>query len=545
MSLTTTSLGGTVQMLRRLALVGLLLPAVLFGAAAWKDKTAILDAAEDDGIKMIELVHEQAVNLFTGHEIILNMLVSRVNGRDWETIGDTAPLLKELEDIDRRLDNTSEILLVDATGALRATTVPPRAGEPPPSVDRDCFRALRINEVEHCISQPHTDAGSDRYVFSLSRRIDKGGLFNGVAQVAISADYLVGLWTSATPSVSDIVTLFTADGTILAQSHPQRQGEVALSGLGRSVLRNLTSDESGIIRAPLSAGGSERITIYKKVTANPAYVSLSLDRNAVLATWRANLTIYGLVAACATAGILLALGIALRRAQREQQAVELWRAEVEEREKAQEQLRQSQKMESLGKLTGGIAHDFNNLLTVIIGNLSLMHPRVLDDQTRRFRENALKAGASAAALTQRLLAFARKQVLQPQPVALLSVVEDMKNMLQRTLGPDVRLVVAADSDLWPALVDPNQIEMVILNLAINSRHAMPDGGTLSITAVNREVSSSDPDVPQLPSRLMPGQYVLLAVSDTGIGMDATTIAARPNRSLPPSRPAKEPALGFR
>jgi signal transduction histidine kinase len=523
MSVAKMGTGGTVRMLRQLALIGLLLPALLFAAAAWKDRLAILNAAEDDGTKMIELVHEQAGNLFTGHEIILNMLVNRMHDRDWDTIGNADTVLNELEDIDRRLDNTSEILLIDTTGAVRATTVRPRAGEPPPSVDRACFRALRANEIERCISRPHTGAESDRYVFSLSRRLIKDGKFNGVAQVAISADYLVGLWTSATPNVTDIVTLFTVDGDILAQSLPQQQSERILAGLGKSLIGKIGSDHSGIIRMPLIAGGPERITIYKKVAGNPAYVSLSLDKNAVLATWHANLTIYGLFAVCATAGILLALGIALRRAQREHQAVERWQAEVEEREKTQEQLRQSQKMESLGKLTGGIAHDFNNLLTVIIGNLSLMTPAVLDSQTLRFRESALKASRSAATLTQRLLAFARKQVLQPRSVALMTVVDGMQSLLQRMLGPDVQLVVSADSDLWPALVDPNQIEMVILNLAANSRHAMPDGGTLSITAANKEIGANDPDAPHFPARLMAGHYVVLTVSDTGVGMDAATL----------------------
>jgi hypothetical protein len=295
---------------------------------------------------------------------------------------------------------------------LHATTVHPQANEPPPTADEGCFLALSRNQVELCISRPPSNAGSEHNVFSVSRRLEKDGVFNGIAQVGISAGYLAGLWASATPSASDIVAMVTSDGTILAQSRPQLNVEPEATDLGKTLVDQMDHNDTGIIRAPLSPSGIDRITIYAKDADHPVSVALSLDRTAVLAIWRTNLAIYGLVAATATAGILLALGIALRRAKKERQAVSLWRAEIEERELAQEQLRQSQKMESLGKLTGGIAHDFNNLLTAIIGNISLAQDFAQDVRLQRFLDNALKTSNSAASLTQRLTAFARKQVLR-------------------------------------------------------------------------------------------------------------------------------------
>jgi signal transduction histidine kinase/CheY-like chemotaxis protein len=243
--------------------------------------------------------------------------------------------------------------------------------------------------------------------------------------------------------------------------------------------------------------------------------------------------LYGLVAIGATVGIVTALGFALRRARQERRAVARWQAEAQQREKAQEQLYQSQKMESLGKLTGGIAHDFNNLLTVIVGNVSMAERYVVDPDGKRQLHSALKAGESAVVLTQRLLAFARKQVLQPQSVDMRRLVEGMQGLLLRTLGENVRLIVEADSTLWPTLVDPNQMELVILNLAINARDAMPDGGTLSITVSNRESGRG------APPELAPGQYVVLKVSDTGTGMDAATLA----RATEPFFTTKDPGKG--
>jgi signal transduction histidine kinase len=524
---------GTVRVLRWLTLLAFLLPALLFAAAAWKDRATILEGDEDDGVRIAALFREQAKNLFTGHEVILDMIVDRAGGRDWDTIQSPADLLRELELMDRRLDDESAIVVVDAAGKLRATTVHVQANEPPPAADPYCFLVLSKNEVDTCISQPRTDPVSGRFLFTLSRRLEKDGAFNGIIQVAISADYIVDLWASATPNATDIVTMFKADGAILAQSRMQSQVAPTLPNVGKFLVGKIGPNDAGIIRGPLSTDGTDWVTIFTKVPKNPVYISLSLDKSATLSAWYANLTVYGLVAASATAGIVLALGIALRRAKREREAVDLWRAEVHERESAQELLRQSQKMESLGNLTGGIAHDFNNLLTVIIGNISMVKSVALDGDAQRYLRNALKAGESAISLTQGLLAFARKQALQPRSVDLLRLVEGLQGSLVRTLGADVQLAVSAEPHVWPAMVDPNQLELIILNLAINANDAMPKGGTLSVTVSNGETG------PDTPHDLAPGQYVVLTVADTGSGMDEATLA----RATEPFFTTKEAGRG--
>ena len=147
--------------------------------------------------------------------------------------------------------------------------------------------------------------------------------------------------------------------------------------------------------------------------------------------------------------------------------------------------------------------------------------------------SALRAGESAVSLTQRLLAFARKQALQPRSVDLLALVEGMRSLLSRTLGPDIRLTVFADPQLGPSLVDPNQIELIILNLAINSRDAMPTGGTLSITLSNGEAGAG------APRDLAHGEYVVLTIGDTGVGMDEATLA----RATEPFFTTKESGKG--
>ncbi|WP_233102138.1 response regulator [Variovorax sp. IB41] len=220
--------------------------------------------------------------------------------------------------------------------------------------------------------------------------------------------------------------------------------------------------------------------------------------------------------------------IARREAQIELQAfAESLERQVEERaaelEAAREQLRQSQKLEAVGQLTGGLAHDFNNLLAAISGSLELMRRRAIDGQPadlERYIGVAQGAVKRAAALTHRLLAFSRRQTLEPKPLNANRLVADMEELLRRTLGPQIALEVVAALGLWNVHADPSQLENALLNLCINARDAMPEGGKLVIETANRWVdarTASERDMPM-------GQYVSLTVSDNGVGMTPEVVA---------------------
>lgn len=184
---------------------------------------------------------------------------------------------------------------------------------------------------------------------------------------------------------------------------------------------------------------------------------------------------------------------------------------------ARDALRQSQKMEAMGSLTGGVAHDFNNLLTPIIGSLDmLVRKGVGTDRERRLIEGALQSAERAKMLVQRLLAFARRQPLQPTGVDVAKVIDSMTGLIASTLGPTIAVRVALD-DLPPAHADLNQLEMALLNLAVNARDAMPDGGTLTIAAARQNVRSGE------IAGLARGHYIRLRVGDTGCGMDQDTL----------------------
>lgn len=186
---------------------------------------------------------------------------------------------------------------------------------------------------------------------------------------------------------------------------------------------------------------------------------------------------------------------------------------------ARDALRQSQKMEAMGQLTGGVAHDFNNLLTPIVGSLDLLRRKQIGgEREQRLINGAAQSAERARVLVQRLLAFARRQPLQPGPVDIAGLIEGMNELVASTVGPRVNVAFDLDEDLPPAEADPNQLEMALLNLAVNARDAMPDGGALRIKAKLETVWLGD------PSGLPVGRYLCISVADDGIGMDAATIA---------------------
>jgi signal transduction histidine kinase/DNA-binding response OmpR family regulator len=194
----------------------------------------------------------------------------------------------------------------------------------------------------------------------------------------------------------------------------------------------------------------------------------------------------------------------------EERSADLMKA-VAAREKAQEQLRQAQKMETIGQLTGGVAHDFNNLLMAVMGNLDLLRKRLPDDpRLHRLVEGAIQGAERGASLTQRLLAFARQQDLRAVSVDLRALIEGMVDLLERSLGPRVELRLDIPRGLPPARIDANQLELAILNLAINARDAMPDGGRIYIAVAEYQAKGD--------ATLVPGQYLKLSVADTGTGM---------------------------
>ena len=215
-------------------------------------------------------------------------------------------------------------------------------------------------------------------------------------------------------------------------------------------------------------------------------------------------------------------------------ANERLRAEIDAREQAQSALLQAQKMEAMGQLTGGVAHDFNNLLTAVSGSLALLEARISDERSLRLLHTAQRGASQGAKLTESLLAFARKQRLNPIPADLNSIIVEMTEMLRRSIGPSVEIRHALASQLWPVLIDTGQIETALLNVALNARDALPSGGMVLIETANINATSEE-----LPEEVARQDCVLVSVRDTGTGMSSEAL----ERAFEPFFTTKEVGKG--
>ncbi|GEL39930.1 hypothetical protein MEX01_05210 [Methylorubrum extorquens] len=327
---------------------------------------------------------------------------------------------------------------------------------------------------------------------------------------------------------------FTIRGNWASEGSPSIVGHYSLADFGKLAVRNLSAGEPLIINDNLSELAPEEAATFQaigiaaticmplikdgRLTALMAIhdrvprvwtaYDLTLIREVTERCWahiervRADAAVREAVAALATLNTTLEEQVTARTA-------ELMRAE--------EALRQSQKMEAVGQLTGGLAHDFNNLLAGISGSLELMQTRIQQgrfNDVERYMAAAQGAAKRAAALTHRLLAFSRRQTLDPKPTNVNRLVADIQELIQRTVGPAIPIEVVGTSGIWPALVDPSQLENALLNLCINARDAMPEGGRITIETANKWLDAQAARQHDMPE----GQYLSLSVTDTGTGM---------------------------
>ena len=324
-------------------------------------------------------------------------------------------------------------------------------------------------------------------------------------------------------------SLARSDGAILAR-YPAPPDGITQFGPQSGFMLNVASHPDGaIVTTDNSIDGVQRRIAFRKLGYSNLYVSDGIGTDTIIADWLRTMAqhlYFGLPATL----VLMALVLMTMRRTRELYA------EAARRELAEQALRQSQKMEAVGQLTGGVAHDFNNLLTIIIGNLGIAKRGIVEARSERALDNALIGAQRAAQLTQRLLAFSRQQPLDPKTVDANKLITNMADLLTRSLGENIALETIGSAGLWMVEADVSELESTLLNLALNARDAMPDGGKLTIETSNAYL---DDEYCRHHDGVSPGQFVLIAVSDSGVGMPPEAI----ERAFEPFFTTKEPGKG--
>lgn len=507
-----------------LVVVSILLPVVLFGLAAWQNRLDVMREAEIRVERTTRVLHEHALKIFETHQLMLAYIDERLRGFDWSTGRDTEAVHFFLARLKANAVQVAAITVTDAEGHIRATSEAFPADPTISYADRDYFKALK----EHAqplpfVSRTVEGLQSHKMVFSLSQRLSAAvpGAFNGTISISVRRSYFEDFYRGIEREFEHVIILTRNDGSILADV--PGSGRLALEPKS-AFRRALAAPVTGLYVTPAMIDGAKRILAYERIGDFPVVIGFGVTWKSALMPWWRNIAGYGFVAFLSSLALLFVSAVAMRHSAREVKATRKWRQtadllqnEMGERLRVEEQLRQAQKMEAVGRLTGGVAHDFNNLLTIVIGSLDLLSRRLKDGDPRHqsLVKNAMDGAMRAAALTARLLAFARQHPLDPKPLDANALVAGMTNLLQHSLGESVELETLLPEDVWLTFADPNQLENAILNLAVNARDAMPDGGTLKIETGNQTL---DADFTATHPEAVPGDYVTLAIRDSGTGM---------------------------
>lgn len=497
--------------------MSLILPVVFFCSIAWYTRGQILQEGQARVDRAGTIVREHAARIIETNGVIVNFIMDELGTQPDHAIREREAFLHQrLAQVAAEVEQIRSIWVWGANGyplvSNRMFPVPAGLNV----TDRDYLAWCGQRSDGWYVSNLAVGRTTGRSFFNVSRcRFAEDGSLLGAVAVSLLPQYFTDFYrkmVEAEPGLK--VALMRADGTVLARypiaepGSPQARQDADIASL---VKRSASSVQPAEGRATSDDVGP--LVAIRRLEPYSVSVVASIDRAALLAEWQGRLTV--LAAATFPAGLALAYvaSVALRRASRELSAVRRLKEESEQRMRAEEALRHSQKLEALGQLTGGVAHDFNNLLMVVNTNAYLMgqlYPAVKDSKPLGAINRAVASGTK---LTRQLLAFSRRQALRPETVLLQDVLPALSDLFRTTLGGSVQLSIDLAADTSPLMVDPAELELALLNLIINARDAMPSGGQLLITSRNlgpaELLSEGSP---------LSGGAVELVVADTGGGI---------------------------
>jgi signal transduction histidine kinase len=491
------------------------IPAALFSYAGWVNYWSLAAHTDEQLTASLNIVAVHANKIFQAVDLTFTSVDALIGDLSDEQIrASEQDLHVKLAKLDEAVASTDTILVADKDGRVLISAAVYPAGTGGPAVaDRDYFLAQKDHDADTYVGTVLQARVRKGDFFAVSRRrASRDGEFNGVVMVALVPKVFSDFYRQLADGSATSFSLARRDGSILAR-YPAPPGAVTRFGPDSGFMHTIPNRPEGGFVTAVSLEGVERRIDYRPLGYGDLYASAGLPTEVTAAAWLRAMASHLVFGVPATV-VLFALVLATMGRTRELYA------EAARRETAEQALRQAQKMEAVGQLTGGVAHDFNNLLTIIIGNIGIAKRGVVESRAERALTNALAGAERAAQLTQRLLAFSRLQPLNPKTVDANKLILSMSDLLTRSLGENIELETISGAGLWRVEADTSELEATLLNLALNARDAMPDGGKLTIETSNAYL---DDDYCRQNGDMKPGQYVLIAVSDNGVGMPASTL----------------------
>jgi signal transduction histidine kinase len=503
-----------IRLFKTMLVASIAVPLAFFSYAAWLTYQNAFAHADEQLAANLDVISEQANKVFQSVDLTFSSVHAIVGDLSDDQIKASEQVLHlKLVELEKASATVDAIAVVDKHGLTLVTSSTFPARSDLNFSDRDYFQEQVEQDAGTFLGAVLKPRLRPEPLFGVSRRRPlQNGEFSGIVVVFVVPKVFSEFYDQLARQSGASFSLVRSDGVILAR-HPSPPGDMAQFRPTSGFMRNVARLPDGGIVNTLSVDGVERRIGFRKLGYHNLYLSDGVLINAIYVEWLKTISAHLIFGAPATAILFILVLLTMRR-------TDAFYAEAERRELAEQALRQSQKMEAVGQLTGGVAHDFNNLLTIIIGNLGIAKRGVVEARAERALNNALSGAERAAQLTQRLLAFSRRQPLNPRAVDANKLIMSMSDLLTRTLGENIELQTISGAGLWNIEVDASELEASLLNLAVNARDAMPSGGKLTIETSNAYL---DDEYCRHHDGLKPGQYVLIAVTDSGTGMSSETI----------------------
>ncbi|MEF7612576.1 response regulator [Aquincola sp. MAHUQ-54] len=477
-----------VRWLRTVLLAAVIVPGAAFvGMAGWALERARTDA-EDTTARASQMALSHVQRTFAVAEEIGRRAAAATAGDDDEVRADEAALHQRLNDIVAGVPALVNLNVWDAAG--RAVARSDQRIDPGASAgDRTYFTEMQDRSIDVGISEVIVGRQTGRELFNVTlRRPSPDGSFRGVVAVSLAPSYFRSYYESIAADDPRLASfaLIKTDGSILARWPPAEAGRQRVAPGAQTLARIQAGEDAGVLVTRVGTGREARLLSFRRVPGYPVYVVAGFSRDAMFADWLRLLWLLAAVLLPVSAGLAGVAWVAIRKTRLEHEASAALREESRRRFQAEQAVMEAQKLETLAVLTGGVAHDFNNLLAIVQTNLHVhrrKHPALAEAPQLQAMARAIRAGVR---LTRQLLSFSRKQALKPETIRLQAWLPHAAELLQSTLGRAVQAEFKVDADTASIHVDAGELELALINLALNARHAMPKGGTFRVSAFNDE-----------------------------------------------------------